>query len=100
LQDITAFVDFTAVVESATEAGLDFEGFVAQGDFLLSNGITNVLKNQNTKLDDVQTLNYAKQLKQLTLPGEMGERFKVIGFSKNYQPEITGFANNDQSYRL
>ena len=100
LQDITAFVDFTAVVESATEAGLDFEGFVAQGDFLLSNGITNVLKNQNAKLDDVQTLNYAKQLKQLTLPGEMGERFKVIGFSKNYQPEITGFANNDQSYRL
>ncbi len=100
LQDITAFVDFTSVVESATDAGFDFEGFVSQSDFLLANGITDILKLKMKNLDEITNYEYAKQLKQLTLPGEMGERFKVMGFSKNYQPEIKGFERNDQSHLL
>src|SRR5262249_15815962 len=38
LQDITAHVDFTAVAESATAAGLAVAGFTHQANFLLSSG--------------------------------------------------------------
>jgi SAM-dependent MidA family methyltransferase len=31
----------------------------------------------------------------LTLPGEMGERFKVIGLTANYDHPLRGFAVRD-----
>jgi hypothetical protein len=31
----------------------------------------------------------------LTLPGEMGERFKVIGLTKNYEHPLRGFSVRD-----
>ena len=39
LQDITAFVDFTAVAEALTECGFALAGYTTQGDFLLASGI-------------------------------------------------------------
>ncbi len=100
LQDITVSVNFTAVAQAATDAGFDYEGFVSQGDFLFNNGIIEIMQQENANVPQQQALQLAQQLKQLTLPGEMGEKFKVIGFSKNYQPEIQGFDQNDQSHTL
>jgi len=37
----------------------------------------------------------ARQAMLLTLPGEMGERFKVLGLSVNYEPPLRGFAIRD-----
>jgi len=34
------------------------------------------------------------------LPSEMGERFKVIGLTKNIEPVLSGFAMRDLSDRL
>ena len=39
LQDITAFVDFTAVAEAIETAGLTVSGYTTQGDFLMACGI-------------------------------------------------------------
>ena len=39
LQDITAFVDFTAVAEAGTNAGFELVGYAPQGQFLLSSGL-------------------------------------------------------------
>ena len=100
LQDITASVNFSAVVQAASDAGFCHEGFVSQGDFLFNNGIIEVLQQESANVTQQQALQLAQQVKQLTLPGEMGEKFKVIGFSKNYQPEIQGFDRNDQSHTL
>ena len=36
----------------------------------------------------------------LTLPGEMGERFKVIALSKNYDSPLRGFATRDLRHSL
>ena len=39
---------------------------------------------------EIQRLEIAQQIKTLTLPGEMGEKFKVIGLQKNLQLDLTG----------
>jgi SAM-dependent MidA family methyltransferase len=36
----------------------------------------------------------------LTLPGEMGERFKVLGLSANYEHPLRGFSMRDLSGSL
>lgn len=97
LQDITAHVDFTAVIEHADAAGLTLEGFTTQAQFLLNLGIEKLL----AEIKNEKELWQAKQqLKLLTLPHEMGEIFKVMGLSKNYAGFLTGFAQGDVSHRL
>ena len=91
LQDITASVDFTAVAEAATAAGLDLAGYTTQAHLLMALGIT----------EDVgQSLQAAQQVKLLTLPEEMGERFKAIGFTKGIDLALRGFALRDLSHML
>ena len=90
LQDITSFVDFTAVAEAADDCGLDVEGYTTQAYFLMSLGIQNLLGDS----DDNYSKYYEKttELKKLTLPSEMGEKFKVISLSRNFNQEFSGFA--------
>ena len=44
LQDITAFVDFTAVAEAGTGAGFELVGYAPQGQFLLASGLPALLE--------------------------------------------------------
>jgi SAM-dependent MidA family methyltransferase len=74
LQDITAWVDFSACAEAASDAGLDVAGFTTQGHYLLS-----VLAALPPDLAvDLQSPREQSALKTLILPGEMGERFKIL----------------------
>ncbi|MEY3219409.1 MAG: hypothetical protein RIT27_766 [Pseudomonadota bacterium] len=93
LQDITAHVDFTAISNSAQQAGLEMLGYTSQGDFLLQGGLLNLLSNFE-ELPLQQRLTFAQQIKQLTLPHEMGELFKVIGLSKNLNVQLPAFRNS------
>ena len=97
LQDITASVDFTSVAEAAVEAGLDVLGFTTQAYFLLACGLTEMLTETN---DDFRRLQLTQQAKLLTMPGEMGEQFKVIALGKNYRYTLRGFSVSDQRGRL
>ena len=99
LQDITAFVDFTALAEAALDTGFDVDGYTSQGNFLLASGLPQLLEESMT--DDIQQqIQLAQQVKTLTLPSEMGERFKVMALSKNLQKNITGFELRDFRDRL
>jgi len=100
LTDITAFVDFTAVTEAATTAGLELEGFSPQAHFLIGCGLDGVAADAMAAADERTRLMASQQVKQLTLPGEMGERFNAIGFSKGLLEPIRAFATNDLSRRL
>ena len=75
LQDITAFVDFDAFAAAAVQAGLQVRRFSSQAAFLLEQGL---LELGAGVADQMQQLQLAQQIKTLTLPGEMGEKFKVI----------------------
>ena len=79
LQDITAFVDFDAFADAAIATGFSIEGLSSQAEFLMANGLLQLL--QDADADEMQTLALAQQVKTLTLPGEMGEKFKVIELS-------------------
>ena len=99
LQDITANVDFTAVAEAADAAGFDVLGYTSQAYFLMGNGLDAVFAGlQGDSVE--QQLAAAQQVKQLTLPAEMGERFQVIALGKGIEPPLAGFAINDYRARL
>jgi len=99
LQDITASVDFSAVTESAQRAGLTLAGFTSQAAFLANNNIEYYFMQALAETPDKQ-YQLAQQVRTLSLPSEMGERFKVIGFTKNMDTELSGFRQMDQRYRL
>ncbi len=90
LQDITAHVDFTATAEAALTAGLELVGYTTQAHFLLALGIA-------AEAGDWQQ---AREVKLLTLPQEMGERFKAIAFTRALGVPLQGFALRDLAHTL
>ncbi len=99
IQDITAWVDFTRVAEAAVDLGLEIMGFATQAHFLAAAGIELLL--QRAPADTArQQLDLAAQVRKLLLPGEMGERFKVIGLSRGMTGCISGFGLHDLTHTL
>ena len=99
LQDITAHVDFTAVAEAAVAAGLSVAAYTTQAWFLLDSGLEEFLQ-QAGPTDAVEYMQQAQQAKTLILPGEMGERFKFIGLTRDFDQDIPGFRMQDMRARL
>jgi SAM-dependent MidA family methyltransferase len=100
LQDITAFVDFTAVARAGEAAGLDLLGFASQAQFLFGAGLLDLAQEASESADSRESLLLAQQIKTLTLPGEMGERFKVIAFGRGFDAPLRGFSLSNQRFRL
>ncbi|MFB9067709.1 class I SAM-dependent methyltransferase [Pseudofulvimonas gallinarii] len=99
LQDITAFVDFTAVAEAALACGLDVAGYTSQAQFLLGNDIQGYLASLDA-LPFATRLNRVGAVKTLMLPGEMGERFQVMALSRRLDAaRLHGF-DADLRYQL
>ncbi len=99
LQDITAQVDFTAAAVAARQAGFDLAGYTTQACFLMANGLDQQVAASDP--DDVQAhMALVQGVKQLTLPGEMGERFKVLGLTRGIAEPLSGFSMRDYLDRL
>ena len=88
LQDITAFVDFDACADAAENAGFELTGLVSQGQFLLANGLLEEAQRQAGVGGSVAQLAISQQVQTLSLPQEMGEKFKVLALQKNLALEI------------
>ena len=99
LQDITAHVDFTAIAEAGTEAGLDFLGYTTQAAFLFNCGLTEVLA-RNAADDPRCYLPIANAAQKLISPAEMGELFKVIALGRGIDEPLLGFISGDRSGTL
>ncbi|MCC8364215.1 SAM-dependent methyltransferase [Lysobacter sp. A6] len=100
LQDITASVDFTALAEAGTGAGFDLAGYCSQASFLIGNGLeTNLAAAEARAHDEAQRYRLRQEAKRLTLPGEMGERFQVMGFQRDVEFGAA-FLHGDLSWRL
>ena len=98
LQDITAHVDFTAVAAAAINAGLQVLGFSWQSVFLLNNGLTDLMDKKSPAT--MRSIKQSQRIKQLILPSEMGELFKVLALGKNMDINLQGFATQDMRYQL
>jgi SAM-dependent MidA family methyltransferase len=99
LEDITAFVDFTAVAEAGVNAGFELVGYAPQGQFLLSSGLPALLE-ETASLDEAARMRIVGEAKRLTLPGEMGERFQAIALARGVREVPAGLAAFDLSRRL
>lgn len=93
MQDITAWVDFTGIAEAAVEVGMEVAGYCTQAAFLLANGIEADVAAAATTLERARL---AAEARQLLMPDEMGENFKVIALTRGLDgTPLRGFAYQD-----
>ncbi|MDB6009933.1 MAG: hypothetical protein JWL65_2183 [Gammaproteobacteria bacterium] len=97
VQDITAWVDFTRVAEAGVAAGLDVTGFCTQAAFLLATGIESLVAGA---VGVVEEARLAGEARRLLMPGEMGEAFKAIALTRDYDAALSGFALQDLRHSL
>ena len=86
LQDISAWVDFSACAAAAVDAGLTVAGFTTQAQFLLEGGAAELLESSSARINAEQ----AQAFKTLVLPGEMGERFKLLLLTRGIEGTLPG----------
>jgi SAM-dependent MidA family methyltransferase len=82
LNDLTASVDFTALAEAGNSAGFDVAVYLPQAHFLIAAGLQQVFEQAYEQADDAGRLRLAQQVRKLTLPDQMGERFQAMLFAK------------------
>ncbi|MEC5384714.1 SAM-dependent methyltransferase [Uliginosibacterium sp. H3] len=99
LNDITAFVDFTASAEAAYDAGLDVLGYTTQASFLVNCGVLQLLEKRGPS-DGADYLRAARALQRLIGPHEMGELFKVLAVGKGIGEPLLGFTRGDRTHAL
>ncbi|TVO54775.1 class I SAM-dependent methyltransferase [Denitromonas halophila] len=99
LNDITAFVDFTAIAEAAFETGLSIYGYTSQASFLYNCGVLELLaeRGDQTQPDYIRA---ARAVQRLTAPHEMGELFKVLAVGKGLAEPLLGFRRGDRLHGL
>jgi len=86
LQDLSAWVDWSACADAAWDAGLDVAGFTTQAQFLIG-ALGPALLGERERSGSPAALG---ALKTLLMPGEMGERFKVLLATKGIDLELPG----------
>lgn len=100
LTDITASVDFTGLAEAGVSAGLDVTGFATQAHFLMSLGLDRELAVRMEGLGAEGRAALGQAAGMLLLPGEMGERFKVLALTRGIEGPLSGFAFRDLAATL
>ena len=99
LQDITCSANFSALAEGADSIGFHVNGYTNQTSFLFGCGLEKLLANMD-ELGIKEQTQIAQQVRILTMPEEMGERFKVMALTTEYDNNLKGFALMDQRVRL
>ena len=99
LNDITAFVDFTAIAEAGFDAGLDVLGYTDQANLLFNCGVLECLARRAPE-EGADYIRAAKALQRLTGPHEMGELFKVIALGRGISQPLIGFLRGDRLHAL
>jgi SAM-dependent MidA family methyltransferase len=99
LADISAWVDFTALAEAGDAAGFDVAGYTTQAYFLAGTGIDAHLR-ELAGADPLQAARLANEARRLMMPGEMGERFKVMAWSRHLTGALRGFTLRDLRHTL
>ncbi len=77
-QDITAHVNFSTLITWGEQLELRKRELVTQPQFLINLGILDVLKKQPDYIQNPEFTKITSAIKQLVLPGGMGDIFKVL----------------------
>lgn len=79
LTDLSAFVDFSAAADAGRALGFELAGFASQADFVLGSGVHSIIEQA---ADERRRLTLAAEFKRLVLPGQMGEKFKLLALAR------------------
>lgn len=91
LQDITAHVDFTTVIESADAIGFKLAGYTTQAAFLTACGLLEIAEKEKN-FSEKEKFQQNTAIKKLIFPHEMGEVIKVMALSKAWNDALIGFS--------
>ncbi|MCP3979732.1 MAG: hypothetical protein GY716_10460 [bacterium] len=91
-QDLTAWVNFSAVEDAARELKLDVLGRTTQDRFLIGNGILDAFDAEVDDALEVSGVKRRLQAMQLIHPSAMGRRFQVLALAKRFRsrPQLRG----------
>ena len=98
LQDLSAHVDFTALARAGESTGLTVAGFTTQSEFLLATGL--LAQGERLPPGSDAYLRFARAVKRLTLPAEMGEAVKCLALARGIDGPLVGFGGRDHRPRL
>lgn len=82
-RDITAHVNWTAVARMADESGWDLLGYTKQGSFLAGLGLIEEAARLGENVSSEIQFAALQAVKDVMLPGGMGESFKVLVLARN-----------------
>lgn len=99
IQDLTAWVDFSAVAAAAVAGGLDILGYQSQSQFLIGGGL-DIEMQGFSELPLTRQIELSGQIKTLTLPGEMGENFKCMALGRGDIKIPSAFRRADRTRTL
>jgi SAM-dependent MidA family methyltransferase len=99
LQDITAWVDYTLLAEASRMAGFTLAGFTTQSFFLAGLNV-HLEMNALAAGDRNRFARLANEARQLMLPGEMGESFKAMAWTRGVDLPLAGFSLQDLRHSL
>jgi SAM-dependent MidA family methyltransferase len=99
LQDITAWVDYTALAEASRDCGFTLAGFTTQSFFLAGLAVDHEMRALAGD-DANEFARLAHQARRLMMPGEMGERFKAMAWLRGLDLRLSGFALQDLRHTL
>jgi SAM-dependent MidA family methyltransferase len=99
-QDLTAWVDFSALADAARSAGLAIAGFATQAHYLLETGIERELARLTEAGGERERAVHRQRAATFLLPGEMGERFKLMALTRGIEGPVRGFGFRDLSASL
>jgi len=98
-QDLTAHVNFSSLKRWGEKIGFSTLGFCQQGNFLISLGIDEIIRELYE--DSKDYLFEVAKIKRLIFPGTLGETHKVmIQFKGEGVPRLRGFTMKNQKDRL
>ncbi|NII72766.1 SAM-dependent MidA family methyltransferase [Dyella sp. SG562] len=103
LNDLTASVDFTALAEAGNQAGFGVAAYLPQAQFLIAAGLQQAFEDAYAEApDEAARYRLAQQVKKLTLPDQMGERFQAMVLARGMDvvPLPAQMLEADQGDRL
>jgi SAM-dependent MidA family methyltransferase len=103
LNDLTASVDFTALAEAGNSAGFGVAAYLPQAQFLLASGLQGAFEQAHAQApDDFARHRLAQEVRRLTMPEQMGERFQAMLFARGLEvlPLAAELLAADQGGRL
>lgn len=100
IQDLSAWVDFSAVADAGRAHGLAVAGYATQAHAMMSLGIGRELVALQEGANESSRLKLAQAAQILMSPAEMGEHFKLLALTRGIDGPLAAFSFRDFSSRL